>query len=171
MSQLDHGRADHHPHHQGQPFAASSPHSMDASFQDSPTIGRTQVLPLPGAQGYTANSPLPTPSSTASSRYGSAVPLLLPPSRPHAGPSPPLHFFLFCTSRSCVDETGRALFGMLCWLRWLLRTLSPIKAISHWALPVPDNTVFARPASALSCNHRLVLGTGVSTTDRIPSPV
>ncbi|KXX78703.1 hypothetical protein MMYC01_204592 [Madurella mycetomatis] len=70
MSQLDESLADHHLHHHGQSFAVSGPRSMDSSFQDSPTIGRTQVLSLAGTQGYTANSPLPTPSSTASSRLG-----------------------------------------------------------------------------------------------------
>ncbi|KAK0624716.1 hypothetical protein B0T17DRAFT_250804 [Bombardia bombarda] len=44
------------------------------SFQDSPTIGRRQILTLGGSQsqdqgqGYTTNSPLTTPSSTISSR-------------------------------------------------------------------------------------------------------
>ncbi|KAL2019814.1 hypothetical protein VTK56DRAFT_9165 [Thermocarpiscus australiensis] len=41
---------------------------MEPSFQDSPTTGRTQVLSLLGTQAYATNSPLPTPSSPASSR-------------------------------------------------------------------------------------------------------
>ncbi|GAB1310795.1 hypothetical protein MFIFM68171_01005 [Madurella fahalii] len=73
MSQLDESLADHHLHHHGQSFAASGPRSMDSSFQDSPTIGRTQVLSLAGTQGYTANSPLPTPSSTASSSQSCSI--------------------------------------------------------------------------------------------------
>ena len=36
---------------------------MDSAFQDSPTIGRTQIL------HYSPNSPLQTPVSSASSRY------------------------------------------------------------------------------------------------------
>ncbi|KAK3996451.1 putative GTPase-activating protein [Cladorrhinum sp. PSN332] len=75
MSQLDEGLADQlHHHHQGHPFAASSSPSMDSSFQDSPTIGRSQVL-LVGS----STSPLTTPSSVASSSSRS---------RPKPAPSP-----------------------------------------------------------------------------------
>lgn len=80
-----------------QPLAVSSdssPQSMD-SFQDSPTIGRTQILSLAGnQQGYSPNSPLPTPSPTTSSRSarkGAPSPLhsgtaVSPPTNP--GPTP-----------------------------------------------------------------------------------
>ncbi|KAK4240803.1 hypothetical protein C8A03DRAFT_12912 [Achaetomium macrosporum] len=51
---------------------------MASALQDSPTVGRTQAL-------YTANSPLPTPSSTASSSSRRTV----PPSPLHSSSSPP----------------------------------------------------------------------------------
>ncbi|KAK4162544.1 putative GTPase-activating protein [Cladorrhinum sp. PSN259] len=63
MSQLDDGLADQLNHHQGHPFAASSSFSMDSSFQDSPTIGRSQVL-LVGS----SNSPSSVASSSSRSR-------------------------------------------------------------------------------------------------------
>ncbi|KAK4232202.1 putative GTPase-activating protein [Podospora fimiseda] len=82
MSQLDQGLADqlhhhHHHHHnhldenhrdQGRPFAASSSPSMDSSFQDSPTIGRAQVL-VSGSSTTTSSRsrPKPAPSPLHSS--------------------------------------------------------------------------------------------------------
>ncbi|KAK3335763.1 hypothetical protein B0T19DRAFT_17648 [Cercophora scortea] len=58
-----------HPHqHLGHALTNSIPQSMD-STQDSPTIGRTQILSLGGNRPYSPNSPLATaPSSTPSSR-------------------------------------------------------------------------------------------------------
>ncbi|KAK0660520.1 putative GTPase-activating protein [Cercophora samala] len=75
MSQLNHGLADHqhHNHHHGRSFVASTPPSMDSSFQDSPTIGRTQVL----THGYSSNSPSSSPLSAANPR-----------SKPKPAPSP-----------------------------------------------------------------------------------
>lgn len=55
----------HQPQHPLASSSDSSLQSMDSAFQDSPTIGRTQIL------GYPSSSSLPTPSpSSASSRYG-----------------------------------------------------------------------------------------------------
>ncbi|KAK0728964.1 hypothetical protein B0T21DRAFT_204078 [Apiosordaria backusii] len=73
MSQLDNGLDQHH-HHDGHSFVASTPpRPMDSSFQDSPTIGRTQVL----THGYSSNSPSTSPLSAANPR-----------SKPRPAPSP-----------------------------------------------------------------------------------
>ncbi|KAK4182537.1 putative GTPase-activating protein [Podospora australis] len=82
MSQLDDGLADQHHHHHGRPpVASTTTYSMDSSFQDSPTIGRTQVFALAGNQGYTPNGPSTTPSSTSITTTSSR-------SKPKPAPSP-----------------------------------------------------------------------------------
>ncbi|KAK4648268.1 Rho GTPase activating protein [Podospora bellae-mahoneyi] len=72
MSQLDHDQHHHHPDGRSS-VASTPPRSMDSSFQDSPTIGRTQVL----THGYSSNSPSSSPLSAANPR-----------SRPKPAPSP-----------------------------------------------------------------------------------
>ncbi|KAK4200173.1 putative GTPase-activating protein [Triangularia verruculosa] len=67
MSQLDNGLADQHRHYDGRSSVASTPpRTMDSSFQDSPTIGRTQQVP---GHGYSSNSTSTSPLSAANPRF------------------------------------------------------------------------------------------------------
>lgn len=132
MSQLDHDQHHHHPDGRSS-VASTPPRSMDSSFQDSPTIGRTQVL----THGYSSNSPSSSPLSAANPRYDSAL---------------VVYCFLFFESLACV----LSLFGCC-----VVSFTSFLSSCAHWLSLMPR--LGWGPACFWSSLHFLCSGIFLST--------